>query len=96
LIIPYFDYYLIIIFISMRCCRETTPLNCLSREKKCAFPPSWACLRSVRPTSLCDVLRVDAEGYLLTLFVTGDDLGEPGETFTELPVCEVLMRFAAS
>lgn len=60
------------------------------------FPPSWACLGSVRPTFLCDVLRVDADGYLLTLFVTGDDLGEPGDTVTESPVCEVLMRFVAN
>lgn len=41
-------------------------------------------------------VRVDADGYLLTLFVTGDDLGEPGETVTESPVCEVLMRFVAN
>ncbi len=61
--------------------RETTWLNCLSGEK-CAFPPSWACLGSAPPTSLCEVLRVDADGYLLTLFVTGDDLGEAGETVT--------------
>jgi len=74
---------------------KTTPLNCLSGEKKCAFPPSWACLGSVRPTSLCDVLRVDADGHLLALFVTGDDLGKPGETVTESSVCEVLMRFVA-
>jgi len=31
------------------------------------------------------VLRVDADGYLLSLFVTGDDLGEPGGTVTEPP-----------
>jgi hypothetical protein len=30
------------------------------------------------------------------LFVTGDDLGQPGETVTESLVCEVLMRFVAN
>ena len=49
---------------------------------------SRECTR-VRPTSLCDVLRVDADGYLLALFVTGDDLGEPGETVTEYRVARV-------
>lgn len=87
----YFDYYFNTMLVV-----KTTRLNCLSGEKKCGFPPSWGCLGCVRPTSLCDVLRVDADGYLLALFVTGDDLGEPGETVTESPVCEALMRFVAN
>ena len=33
-----------------------------------------------------DVLGVDADGYVLSQFVTGDDLGEPRETVAELPV----------
>lgn len=32
------------------------------------------------------MLGVDADGYVLAQFVTGDDLGEPRETVAELPV----------
>jgi hypothetical protein len=32
------------------------------------------------------VLQVDADGYVLTLFVTGDDLGQTRETVAGLPV----------
>jgi hypothetical protein len=53
--------------------------------------------------SLCDVLRVDADRYLLSLFVTGDDLGQPRETATELPVrginefcCQLMGAYAIS
>lgn len=44
------------------------------------------------------MLGVDADGYVLSQFVTGDDLGEPRETVAELPVrginerCCQLMR----
>lgn len=55
-------------------------------KKVRAFPPSWQCLGSARPTSLCVVLQVDADRYALTLFVTGDDLGQTRETVAGLPV----------